>query len=489
MKRNLIALCAFIMLISLLASRTIAISNWQQVGSNGFGDPFAEEVSTIAAFDGHLYAGTANPTNDTRIFRSADGLTWQPVIDPGFGSAHDPAPRAILDMTVFNGRLYASTGRGNAAQIWRTVNGTNWGRVVNAGFGDPDVTDISVLTEYNGLIYAAATSAVAGAQIWRSYSGDSNSWTKVAPTTAGTGADRVTGMTVFDGALYAAIQFESEAPVAVWRSFGGAWTTIVDDGFGESNTILAGGTAVFNNYLYIGAGNSSTGAQLWRTNNPYEATSWEQIMTAPFNDTNNQKVEMVTVSQNKLYVSIKNTAGGIEIWRSADGSVWEQVNQDGFGDSDNTGSNGSNATAAFLDRLYVGTVNVADGGELWRMTQPFGVYLSPDDTLSGTPGQTISYTLTITNTGTMTDTFNLVLSGNNWTTHLSSSNITLAPGTSSTFTTTVTIPVNALNNDIDSATITATSQGDNGIVDSTILTTKCIKLIPRAYLPVILQSP
>jgi hypothetical protein len=53
-------------------------------------------------------------------------VTWTAVTQPGFGNSHDIAAPAILDFVVFNTRLYASTGRGNAAQIWRTLNGTTW---------------------------------------------------------------------------------------------------------------------------------------------------------------------------------------------------------------------------------------------------------------------------------------------------------------------------------------------------------------------------
>ena len=121
---------------------------------------------------------------------------------------------------------------------------------------------------------------------------------------------------------------------------------------------------MFGGKLYAGAGNTADGARLYRTN---DGTTWEQAITPAFGDANNQKVEMVFVFQNQLYVSVKNSVTGIEVWRSPDGSLWEQVNQDGFGDSHNTGTNWSNATAEFGCSLYVGTSNVADGGELWRM--------------------------------------------------------------------------------------------------------------------------
>src|SRR3990172_8479387 len=169
--------------------------------------------------------------------------------------------------------------------------------------------------------------------------------------------------------------------------------------------------AVFGGYLYIGAGNSAVGAQLWRSNN---GTSWAQAINPGFGDPNNQKVEMVFVFQNQLYVSVKNAVTGMEVWRSTDGALWEQANQDGFGDINNSGTNGSNATADFLSQLYVGTSNVVDGGELWRMLQqPINTpthtatntpTFTPTNPPTDTPTNTLTATQTPTNTLTNTPT-------------------------------------------------------------------------------------
>jgi uncharacterized repeat protein (TIGR01451 family) len=373
------------------------IPGWQQVNSNGFGVQQTGEVSALDAFNGYLYAGTHNATDGAQIFCSPDGVTWAPVIQPGFGISHDIAPPAILDLTVFNGRLYASTGRGDGpGQIWRTLNGVAWAPMVITGFSNPDTVDVTALAEYNGLLYAGATNLITGAQIWRSYTGDSNTWTQVAPAVPGTAPASVTGFALFDGALYAAVA--SDAPAQIWRSYGGAWTTVVSDGFGLSDTTSTGGMAEFAGYLYAGAGNMVSGAQLWRTN---DGENWEQAISPGFGDPNNQKVEMVFVFQNHLYVSVKNTGTGIELWRSTDGSLWERANQDGFGDSNNSGSNGSHATTDFLGHLYVGTSNVIDGGELWRMQQQeadlaLSQVDAPDPVLLGDP---IRYILTVSNAG------------------------------------------------------------------------------------------
>ena len=256
---------------------------WEQVNSNGFGDPQVGEVTALEAFNGFLYAGTYNPIDPAplydgaQIFHSSDGVAWTPVTQPGFGNSHDIAPPAILDFIVFNNQLYAGTGRGNASQLWRTSNGTIWAPMDVTGFSDPDNVDITALAVYNGMIYAGVTNQVTGAQIWRSYTGDNNTWTQVAPAVPGTAPSSVTGFAVFtfDGGLYAAVESE-EAPAQIWRSYGGAWEIVVNDGFGDANTLSTGGMAVFLGNLYVGAGNTTVGAQLWRS---VDGDVWTQVIT------------------------------------------------------------------------------------------------------------------------------------------------------------------------------------------------------------------
>lgn len=372
---------------------------WQEVNSNGFGNPQTSEVSALAAFSGYLYAGTYNPVDGAQIFRSPDGVTWAAVTQPGFGISHDIAPFAILDLTVFNGRLYASTGRRNASQLWRTLNGVTWAPMDVTGFSDPDNVDLTALAEYGGMIYAGVTNQVTGAQIWRSYTGDNNTWTKVAPDVPGTVPASITGFAefAFDGGLYAAVELE-EGPAQIWRSFGSAWEIVVNDGFGDANTRLTGGIAEYLGDLYAGAGNTAVGAQLWHS---ADGDIWTQAITPGFGDSNNQQVESVYVFQNQLYVSVKNAVTGMEIWQSADGTTWEQANLDGFGDSNNSGTNRSNATAGFMGHLYVGTANAVDGGELWSMLE-YAADLSianMDDPDPVNTGSLLTYTLTITNAG------------------------------------------------------------------------------------------
>ncbi len=416
------------------------ISGWEQANLNGFGDPKELEVSALEAFNGNLYAGTYNivdpaPIFDgARIYRSPDGVTWAPVTQPGFQNPHDSAPPAILDFIIFGNRLYASTGRGgNPAQIWRASNGVSWAPMVSAGFGDPDIHDIAALTVYNGMIYAGASSQVNGARIFRSSTGDSNTWnslTSAGGTMPGAG---VTGFAVFNGALYATV--ESEAPVQIWRSTGSAWTAVINNGFGNSLTTSTGGMVVFGNDLYVGAGNSTTGAQLWRSSN---GTSWSPVTNPAFSDPNNKTVEMVLVFQNQLHVSMQNAVTGLEVWRSPDGTLWEQVNPDGFGDSKNTSTNRSHATTDFGNQLYLGTSNLIDGGELWRTIQQ--ATATPTATVTASQTETSTATQTPTDTPTATPTLTSTLTNTPTATHTPTNTATdtPTPTTTSTWTATAT---------------------------------------------------
>ncbi len=107
----------------------------------------------------------------------------------------------------------------------------------------------------------------------------------------------------------------------------------------------------------------------------------------------------------------------------------------------------------------------------------YGVDLSPNQALTGLPGETVTYTLQITNLGTVADTFDLDVSGNSWTTNLSTSSVMLAAGASTSFEAWVAIPGGAGANDDDSVSIEATSQGDNSKSDTAVLTTS----VPPIY--------
>src|SRR5690606_23365221 len=81
----------------------------------------------------------------------------------------------------------------------------------------------------------------------------------------------------------------------------------------------------------------------------------------------------------------------------------------------------------------------------------YDVDLSGNQSAEGQPGDTVEYTVSVTNNGNVTDTVNLAVSGETWTTTLSVSSVELAPGESTDITVSVEIPGGAMPGDSDVA--------------------------------------
>jgi uncharacterized repeat protein (TIGR01451 family) len=102
----------------------------------------------------------------------------------------------------------------------------------------------------------------------------------------------------------------------------------------------------------------------------------------------------------------------------------------------------------------------------------YAVDLQPDTGFAAdNPGKTVTYTLTLHNTGNENDTYNLSKAGDVWTTTMPVSIGPVLAGGNAQFQVTVQIPGGASNGDDDTVTVTATSQGDSTKSDASVLTT------------------
>jgi len=359
------------------------VPGWRQVNINGFGDRNNWAVSRMSVFGNYLYAGTANAMTGGEMWRTANGTDWSQDSVGGFGVISNTA---ALVGEAWNGYLYVGTGNSDAgAEIWRcaTCDGTDWTRVVSGGLGESNNATVQQIVVFSNTLYATTDNDATGSEVWKSSTGNPGSWTQC--NVDGFGDNRNTGLwaaEVFHGYLYVATAqwgaygTGTHTGTEVWRTNDGiTWNQVDTDGFGDRDN-MSPWLESFNGYLYALSYNSNTGAQIWRCGT-CAGTDWVRVVSNGFGDSNNVGGGFMLGLGNYFYVGASNSATGTEIWRTANGTTWSQMNVDGFGDSNNVEVYSG---AIFKDRLVLGTRNdvgwmqSANGGEVWQFVG-YPVYL------------------------------------------------------------------------------------------------------------------
>ena len=122
----------------------------------------------------------------------------------------------------------------------------------------------------------------------------------------------------------------------------------------------------------MGTRNLVTGAQLFRTAN---GTTWNPVIDDGFGDLDNFKIETIYAWNGSLLAGTDNNISGVEIWQSTDGLVWHQVNLDGFGDSNNLSVLWNSSSIGYNHYFYIGALNSVTGGEIWRLYFGYPIFL------------------------------------------------------------------------------------------------------------------
>ncbi len=404
-----------------------ADGTWLPAADSGLGDRSALAIGALAEKDGWLYAGTgagdqlpggSSTSTGAEIWRREGSEPWQRVLAGGLG---DPDNRDVIAMQVFDGQLYAGVEnrarRSNAdgqlietsagGELWRSADGRSWQRIVQGGFGDSDQSGIGPLTAFDGRLYAG-TSGIDGStspQLWRSASGDPGSWERIRIELFSRDAwphnGAVSAMAVYSNALY--LGTCSAGGGQIWRSQDGeVWRAAAQLAAGGDprdalpelgeGAACVGSLVVHEGRLYAGMGSDAlpaarlgflSGAALprqgaaGRPSSPVElwscldcdGTDWELAAAPGFGDGQNRGALRLAGFDEPpfrfLYAFAGNADRGLQVWRAGDGRDWEPVSAGGFGDDNNIDPGGGDALRVYRNRLHLGSVNRAHGGELW----------------------------------------------------------------------------------------------------------------------------
>lgn len=368
---------------------------------NGFDNPHNTYVFPRRVFNGYLYVGTRTPDDQTggcEVWRTGDGRVWEQVVGgqnpagSGFGNLHNVG---AVSLTVFDNHLYVGTRNlVDGSELWRSRDGQNWQPVVGGkagggnGFGDGHNQDFYSVVAFAGHLYIGTNNPMDGCEVWRSR--DGAQWEAVVGGGAGNGNGfgsanniDVFSIAVFNDYLYAGIRNDAEGG-EIWRSADGlAWESVVGRaarcaaGFGNPHNIAVASMIAFGGYIHGGTYNPD-GCELWRS---ADGVVWEQTVGQAAQTGSGfglaQNIGVVSLLAVEAYLYAGTAAGkshhGCEVWRSSEGVAWEQVvggeagGGAGFGDARN---GGALAMAIFGNHVYIGTVNHTQGGEIWRSVTP-----------------------------------------------------------------------------------------------------------------------
>ena len=364
-----IALCVFVFSLGIALTITAQgpTQHWAQVNPSGFGVPGNGMISALSPFNGQLYAGTGND-NGAQIWRRS-GASWSPVITNGLGITRNAG---IDHLYPFNGQLYAGTyNEVDGGEVWRSSTGLSWTRVVTQGFGDPTNGEVMRFAVFSNTLYASTWSYTTthGAEVWRSNTGNAGDWSRVVANGFNGDANNGTVLSfeVLNGYIYAGT-LNGTTGGEVWRSptgNTGSWTQVNVDGFGDTGNVGISALSAFGGYLYAATHHSMPGgAQVWRCQT-CDGSDWTKVVDNGFGRLGARRMPALEVLDNYLYLAIGNSFTGLEVWRTANGTDWDQIGFDGFGDANNQVTYFDNAVSILNGGLYIGTSNYATGGQIW----------------------------------------------------------------------------------------------------------------------------
>ena len=190
-------------------------------------------------------------------------------------------------------------------------------------------------------------------------------------------------MAVFNGELYVGTQKSKDGDGAnLYKYTGGAgdinlvnraaWTQVFSKSADETEAF--GTLIVFDGKLYalgwsggfVTGSGTGHGCEIYRSS---DGTNWEEVlgdaagagMPRGFGDDSNGAILSATVFDGQLYVGTQNFRDMAEIWRTSDGTNWEPVVQYGF-----LRTNGYIwRLTVYNNKLIAGTMNPFTGCEIW----------------------------------------------------------------------------------------------------------------------------
>jgi hypothetical protein len=294
--------------------------SWVAVSEPGFGSSYGIKNPAIpdtTVFNGNIYAGTAWAGVPGQVWRSPNGTTWNLLVNNGFGNPNNVgvAPFGTFKGFIYAGTIFDSNGT-NGLEIWRSATGDpgDWHNVVTGGNGHIHNYIATSFTEFGDYFYAAIENMHDGAEIWRT--ADGTVWSPVSIGGFGDANNTQTGgMTIYEGYLYVGTRNDVTGAQLFRTADGLTWDPVIDDGFDDLDNFKIEMIYAWNGSLFAGTDNNISGVEIWRST---DGLVWYQVNNDGFGDHNNLSVLWNSSSigyNQRLYIGALNSTTGGEIWR------------------------------------------------------------------------------------------------------------------------------------------------------------------------------
>ena len=310
-------------------------SDWAQVNDDGFGDTY-NDSAYLSVADGKIWVGTQHTEaggelwscDETDCNEQSD---WDSTINNGFEDSSNVVIMAVAEAGDY---VYAGTRNTTGGELWRCAKvsscdaQTDWAVVVDNGFDTDDIHLYPRLEASNNYLYVGTRNANSeGGAVYRCAASNCDAEVDFSLVNARGFGDAAGNDQVFDfietgGYLYAGVVGEGEA----WRcdvagsdcNASGDWSQVNTDGFGDSNNASVYGFAVLEDYLYASGMNTTTGSEVWRcpTDDCDAQADWEQVNTDGWGDSNaSPRIYGIAATDNYVFTGNRDDTNGAPVYR------------------------------------------------------------------------------------------------------------------------------------------------------------------------------
>lgn len=336
-------------------------------------DRLCEPIAVTVDSNGNVFVTDGG---NLRVQKFNSNLHWQMTIGNGtWGNSFDQLAWPEDIAVDSQGKIYVTDWSNNRVQIfdstgaYLTTIGGAWGTNTSQFIGVPGVDldskgNVYVTDWENARIQKFAP----GVPGWRQ--ANINGFGE--QTNGG-----VTSLEVFQGELYAGTANWALGGRIYRTPDGKNWSPVTDFGvtnaYSVTNPVIAD-LIEFQGNLYAGTAWDGIAGQVWRSAN---GTTWDQVISDGFGDEKNQGIKTFGVFNNFLYAGTSNN-DGVQIWRSSSGDAlsWTQVFTNSLGNATT-----ASGFAVFNNELFAALFNDPSGqAQVWHTSN------GTDWSVASTPG-------------------------------------------------------------------------------------------------------